>query len=88
MEFTIIESRATTLNRAFNRAVINEKSLSPLFPLGEGWGAGGAVVTNDWCIINQSIFNSIQFRNIYIKKKQKKTENLLWFRQKISCCKK
>ena len=31
--------------RAFSRAVMDEKSLSPLFPVG-----GGAVVTNDWCI--------------------------------------
>ena len=30
---------------------MDEKSLSPLFPVG-GWvaGGGGAVVTNDWCI--------------------------------------
>ena len=32
---------------------MDEKSLSPLFPVG-GWGRGGgrggAVVTNDWCI--------------------------------------
>ena len=33
--------------RAFSRAVMDEKSLSPLFPVG---GGGGAVVTNDWCI--------------------------------------
>ena len=31
--------------RSFNRAVMDEKSLSPLFPVD-----GGAVVTNDWCI--------------------------------------
>ena len=30
---------------AFSRAVMDEKSLSPLFPVD-----GGAVVTNDWCI--------------------------------------
>ena len=33
--------------RAFSRAVMDEKSLSPLFPVR---GGGGAVVTNDWCI--------------------------------------
>ena len=27
---------------------MDEKSLSPLFPV--GGGGGGAVVTNDWCI--------------------------------------
>ena len=32
--------------RAFSRAVTDEKSLSPLFPV----HGGGAVVTNDWCI--------------------------------------
>ena len=32
--------------RAFSRAVMDEKSLSPLFPVG-----GGTVVTNDWCIM-------------------------------------
>ena len=31
--------------RAFSRALIYEKSLSPLLPVD-----GGAVVTNDWCI--------------------------------------
>ena len=46
-----IKSRAVTLSRspqcrAFSRAVMDEKPLSPLFPVG-----GGAVVTNDWCII-------------------------------------
>ena len=50
MEFALIKSRAMTLcrspqYRAFSRAVMDEKSLSPLFPVG-----GGAVVTNDWCI--------------------------------------
>ena len=30
--------------RAFSRAVMDEKSLFPLFPVG-----GGVVVTNDWC---------------------------------------
>ena len=37
--------------RAFSQAVMDEKSMSPLFPEGGGvcvWG--GAVVTNDWCI--------------------------------------
>ena len=34
---------------AFSRAVMDEKSLSPLFPVGV-CGRGGAVVTNDWCI--------------------------------------
>ena len=47
MEFTIIKSRVMTLSmfphcRAFSRVVIDEKSLSPLFPVG-----GGAVVTSD-----------------------------------------
>ena len=40
--------------RAYSRAVMDEKSLSPLFPVGgEARGRGGgrrAVVTNDWCI--------------------------------------
>ena len=50
MEFTLIKSRAMTLSRspqyrAFSRAVMDEKSSSPLFPVG-----GGTVVTNDWCI--------------------------------------
>ena len=54
MEFTIIKSRAMTLNRspqcrAFSRAVMDEKSLSLLFPVGVG-----AVVTNDYCIISDS----------------------------------
>ena len=43
VEFTIIKSRAMTLSRfpqcrAFSRAVMDEKSLSPLFPVG---GRGG-----------------------------------------------
>ena len=51
VEFTIIKSRAMPLSmfpqcRAFSRAVMDEKSLSPLFPV----GCGVAVVTNDWCI--------------------------------------
>ena len=51
MEFTIIKRRAMTLSRspqyrAFSRAVMDEKSSSPLFPVGEG-----VVVANDWCII-------------------------------------
>ena len=50
MEFAIIKSRAMTRSMspqcsAFSRAVMDEKSLSPLFPVGRG-----AVVTNDWCI--------------------------------------
>ena len=54
VEFTIIKSRAMTISRspqcrAFSRAVTDEKSLSPLFPVG-GDSGGGAVVTNDWCI--------------------------------------
>ena len=41
MEFTLIKSRAMTLSRslqcrAFSRAVMDEKSLSPLFPVGGG----------------------------------------------------
>ena len=55
MEFTLIKSRAMTLSRspqcrAFSRAVMDEKSLSPLFPV-----SGGAVVTNDWCIMDTNI---------------------------------
>ena len=47
MEFTIMKSKAMTLSRspqcrAFSRAVMDEKSLSRLFPIG-----GRAVVTND-----------------------------------------
>ena len=46
-----IKSRAMTLSRspqcrAFSRAVTDEMSLSPLFPV----GGGEAVVTNDRCI--------------------------------------
>ena len=39
--------------RAFSRAVMDERSLSPLFPVGVCEGVGGrvAVVTNDWCMI-------------------------------------
>ena len=49
--FPCAKSRAMTLSRslqcrAFSKALMDEKSLSPLFPKG-----GGAVVTNDWCII-------------------------------------
>ena len=45
MEFTLIKSRAITLSRspqsrAFSRAVMDEKSLSPLFPVGGGGGGG------------------------------------------------
>ena len=36
--------------RAFSRALMDEKSLSPLFPVGAGEGGVGAVVTHDWCI--------------------------------------
>ena len=58
VDFTFIKSRAMTISRspqcwAFSRALIDEKSLSPLFPV-DGVGGGGAVVTNDWCIIYQS----------------------------------
>ena len=50
MEFTVTKSRAMALSRslqcrALSWAVMDEKLLSPLFPVG-----GGAVVTNDWCI--------------------------------------
>ena len=49
VKFTMIKSRAMTLSRspqcrAFSRAVMDEKSLSPLFPVGGwgwGWEAGG-----------------------------------------------
>ena len=42
-EFTIIKSGAMTLSRfpqcnAFNRALMDEKSLPPLFPVGGGGG--------------------------------------------------
>ena len=52
VKFTLIKSRAMTFNRAtqcraFSRALMDEKSLSPPFPV----GGGGAVVTNDWCIM-------------------------------------
>ena len=46
MDFTVIKSRALTLSRspqyrAFSRAVMDEKSLSPLFPEDGGeWGGG------------------------------------------------
>ena len=51
VEFTIIKRRAMTLSRfmqsrAFSRAVMDEKSLSPLFPVGVcvcGWGGGKGV---------------------------------------------
>ena len=48
VEFTIIKSGAMTLSRspqcrAFSRAVLDEKSLSPLFPIGVfGVGGGGS----------------------------------------------
>ena len=43
VKFTLIKSKAMTLSRspqcrAFSRAVMDEKSLSPLFPVGEGGG--------------------------------------------------
>ena len=38
--------------RALNRALMDEKSLSPLFHV------GGAVVTNDWCITNYLLLTS------------------------------
>ena len=58
MEFTIIKSRAMTLSRsqqcrAFSRAVMGEKSLSPLIPI----GGVGAAVTNDWYI---KLLNSLK----------------------------
>ena len=34
--------------RGYSRELLDEKSKSPLFP-----GAGGCVVTNDWCIMQQ-----------------------------------
>ena len=45
-EFTTIKSGAMTLSRspqcrAFSRAVIDEKSLPPLFPVGGGGGGSG-----------------------------------------------
>ena len=46
VEFTLTKSRVTTLSRAlqcraFSRAVIDEKWLSPLFPVGVCVGGGG-----------------------------------------------
>ena len=46
MEFTLIKSRAITLSRspqyrALSRVVMDEKSLSPLFPIGGGGCGGG-----------------------------------------------
>ena len=45
MEFTLIKSSMMTPSRspqyrAFSRAVMDEKSLSPLFPVGAGEGGG------------------------------------------------
>ena len=61
MEFTITKSRVMTLSkypqcRAFSWAVMDEKSLSPIFPVGVCVGGGvarGALVTNDWCITHE-----------------------------------
>ena len=63
VEFNIIQSRALTLSRslqcrAFSRVVMDEKSLSPLFPV-----SGRAVVTNDWHIRTAAKTTSTQ-RNI------------------------
>ena len=46
VEFTIIKGKAMTLSRsprcrAFSRAVMDEKTLSPLFPVGGGSGDNG-----------------------------------------------
>ena len=46
MEFPLIKSRAMPLSRspqcrAFSRAAMDEKLLSPLFPVGGGGGRGG-----------------------------------------------
>ena len=38
------------LYKAFSRVVMDEKSLSPFFPVGRG-----AVVTNDWCITSAEL---------------------------------
>ena len=51
MEFTILKSRAMTLSRspqcrALSRLVIDEKSLSPLFPV------------NDWCAYQTDKFHN------------------------------
>ena len=55
VEFTLIKSKAMTLSRSqqcrASRAVMDEKLLSPLFPV-----SGGAVVTNDWWISISSDF--------------------------------
>ena len=60
---------------AFSRALMAEKLLSPLFPVG-----GGAVVTNDWCIM----YVPVVFRRIlsdWITRRnvlQKKEKILQW----------
>ena len=45
MEFTLVKSRAMTLSRSPQyRAVMDEKLLSPLFPVGVGGGGGWGAV--------------------------------------------
>ena len=54
MEFALIKSRAVTLSRSPQcRAVMDEKLLSPLFPVD-----GGAVVSNEWCITAEPVKNN------------------------------
>ena len=43
--------------RAFSRAVMDEKLLSPLFPI--CCGGGGVVGTNDWCISDVNIASEV-----------------------------
>ena len=80
VKFTLIKSRTMTLSRslqcrAFSRAVMDEKSLSPLFPVGGG-GGGGAVVTNYWCI---TLLEIRDFSTWWYKIKLSTTESLTVF---------
>ena len=64
VEITIIKSGAMIVRRSpqcrtFSRALIYEKSLSPLFPV------GGVVVTNDWCITDKSFMESNLFSDFW-----------------------
>ena len=68
VEFTIIKSRAMTLSRslqcrAFSRSLIDEKSLSPLFPVG-GRARGGGGSGYKWLVHNDMKESHIySFRN-------------------------
>ena len=50
--------------QGFSRAVVDEKLLSPLFPVGEG-----AVVTNDCCII-PSVLSQEPWQMVYTQSMQ------------------